>query len=169
VDQQIARRTTCFLDLGGGDLMLKTWTPDLDLANFLPKHGVTPVLVHLIGSDLDDLAYLRDMESAFAPKHTVLVLNEAAVPPGRATHVAFAPILRHEIFVAALNRGARTIQMPRLGCMQHLDRRRISFEDAEAGKVAPGQDPIGPTMRQMVFMWRETMAANMAPVAGWLH
>src|SRR5258708_1105061 len=35
VDRQIEERFTAFLDLGGGDLVLKVWARDLDLASFL--------------------------------------------------------------------------------------------------------------------------------------
>jgi hypothetical protein len=168
VDQQIENNSTVYLDLGGGDLTLKQWSRDLDLATFLERYGVTPVLLHLLSSDLDDLAYLRDLETVFAPAHTAIVLNEGMVPPGRSALSAFEPIMGHSVFLATRNRGARILRMPRLGCMQDIDRRRMSFAAAEAGEVVPGHPKIGPTMRQMVFMWQAEMEKSFAGVAPWI-
>lgn len=167
-DTQIERRTTSFLDLGGGDLTLKQWARDLDLAPFLAKHGITPVLLHLLGSDLDDLAYLRDLETVFAPPHTAIILNEGMVPSGRSPVAAFGPVIDHPVFKAAVARGAVVLKMPRLGCMQEVDRRRLSFQDAEDGKVKPGQDKLGPTMRQMISLWRRDTEASMQAIGAWI-
>jgi hypothetical protein len=167
-DTQIERRSTSFVDLGGGDLTLKQWARDLDLGPFLVKHGITPVVLHLLGSDLDDLSYLRDLETVFAPQHTAVILNEGMVPAGRSSLTAFEPIISHPVFKAAVARGAVVLKMPRLGCMQEVDRRRLSFQNAEDGNVKPGQDKMGPTMRQMVTIWRREMEAAFAPIASWI-
>ncbi|MGD0108633.1 MAG: hypothetical protein ABSC06_32020 [Rhodopila sp.] len=168
VEDQIETRRTTFLDLGGGDTILKQWSRELDLAQFLHSYGVTPVLLHVLGSDIDDLAYLRDLETVFAPPHTAIVLNEGMVPSGRSPLAAFEPFLSNEIFQAACKRGAAVVKMPRLGCMQDVDRRRIGFADAEAGNVKPGQEKLGPVRRQMVAMWRREMVAGTAPIASWI-
>jgi hypothetical protein len=168
VDTQIERRGTTFLDLGGGDQTLKQWSRELDLAQFLTKYGITPVLLHLLGSDLDDLTYLRDLEAVYAPKHTAIILNEGMVPPGRSPLTAFGPIIDHPVFKAAVDRGAVVVRMPRLGCMQDVDRRRLSFRDAEAGKIKPGQDRFPPTMQQMVALWRRATAEAFQPIATWI-
>ena len=125
-DDQIGSRANCFLDLGGGDLTLKQWTRDLDLSAFLTSYGIRPVLLHLLGSDVDDLAYLRDLETVFAPPHTAIVLNAGMVPTGRSPTTAFAPILEHTVFLDAITRGAKVLKMPRLGVMQDVDARRLS-------------------------------------------
>lgn len=170
VDRQIEDRFTAFLDLGGGDLVLKTWARDLDLAPFLGSHGVIPVAFHFLGCDLDDLTYLRDIETVvkFQPAATAIVLNEGMVPPGRAVLTAFEPIINHEIFRDAVKRGARVMRMPRLACMHEIDRRRLSFQDAEAGAVKPGQERIGPVNRQLISLWRKEMEASFAPVVAWI-
>jgi hypothetical protein len=170
VDAQIEHETPCaFLDLGGGDLTLKQWAADLDLAQFLPANGVIPVLFHLLSSDLDDLVYMRDLEAVFAPPHTAIVLNEGTLAIGRDPAVAFEQTLSHPILRAAADRGVRVLSMPRLGCMQDIDRRRLSFQAAQAGIGKPGQDKLGPTRRQMIAMWRRQMDANFAPVASWIN
>jgi hypothetical protein len=167
-DTQIERRSTSFLDLGGGDLTLKQWARDLDLAPFLAKNGITPVVLHLLGSDLDDLSYLRDLETVFAPQHTAVILNEGMVPSGRSPIAAFGPIIDHPVFKAAVSRGAVVLKIPRLGCMQDVDRRRLSFQDAEDGNVKPGQERMGPTMRQMISLWRRDMESNTAQISSWI-
>jgi hypothetical protein len=162
VDTQIEKRTTVFLDLGGGDQMLKQWSRELDLAAFLEQHGITPVLLHLLGSDVDDLAYLRDLETVYAPKQTALILNEGMVPAGRSAASVFEPVVADPIFKAAMKRGAKVVRLPRLGCMQEVDRRRLSFEAAEQ----PGG--LTPTMRQMVTLWRRAVPDALAPVLPWI-
>lgn len=167
-DTQIERRSTSFVDLGGGDLTLKQWARDLDLGPFLLKHNITPVVLHLLGSDLDDLSYLRDLETVFAPKHTAIILNAGMVPSGRSALTAFEPIISHPVFASVVERGAVVIKMPRLGCMQEVDRRRLSFQDAEDGAVKSGQEKMGPTMRQMIAIWRREMEACITPIASWI-
>jgi hypothetical protein len=170
VDQQIERRFTAFLDLGGGDLVLKTWARDLELAPFLEGYGVMPVALHFLGCDLDDLSYLRDIEEVarFRPKHLALVLNEGTVPPGRVARNAFEPIIQHHVFRSAIERGARVVRMPRLACMHEIERRRLSFADAQAGTVKSGQEKIGPVARQQVSIWRRDMEQSFATIASWI-
>jgi hypothetical protein len=52
--------------------------------------------------------------------------------------------------------------------MQDVDRRRLSFRDAEAGKIKPGQDRFPPTMQQMVALWRRATAEAFQPIATWI-
>jgi len=167
VEGQIENRFSAFLDLGGGDLILKQVARDMDLVPFLERHGIQPVAVHVLGPDRDDLAYLRDMEQAgvFAPAATILVLNEALVPANRSVKPAFETLVQHEIFRAALGRGAKAVWMPRLAAMHEVDNRRLTFSDAEGGKVKEGQAPIGPWNRQVVAKWRRDMEAAFADVA----
>lgn len=167
VEAQIEQRFTAFLDVGGGDMILKNVAREMDLTSFLAGHGIEPVAVHLIGPDRDDLAYLRDMEAdgVFAPPATVLVLNEALVPANRAVRPAFQGVVDHEIFRGVLARGGKAVWMPRLAAMHEVDNRRLTFSDAEAGKVKEGQAPLGPWNRQVVTKWRQHMEAAFADVA----
>jgi len=167
-DRQITERFSAFLDMGGGDLVLKNWAASIDLAPFLVENGITPVALHFMGSDIDDLTYLRDIETIFQPRHTAIVLNEGTLSPGRVARKAFAPILRHDIFLAAAERGAQVVRMPALACMQEVEIRGLGFQDAQAGKVKPGQAMIGPVARQKISLWRKEMAASFAPIASWI-
>ena len=169
-EQQIERRFTALLDLGGGDLLLKQLAREIGLAGFLDANGVQPVAVHLIGPDRDDLAYLRDVEQdgLFAPEATILVLNEALVPVGRSVKAAFQTVLDSPIFQAAISRGATPIWMPRLAPAHEIDERRLTFAAAESSRVKSGQLPIGPWNRQLIANWRRLMEQNFAAVGPWL-
>lgn len=170
LEQQIAERFSMFVDLGGGDLVLKEHAHALSLVEFVGGYGIDPVAVHFLGGSLDDLAYLRDIEEtgAFAPERTVLVLNEGILPPGKAPAKAFEPVIGHEVFRAAVKRGAKPVVMPRLGCMAEVDRRRLLFEDAASGRVKPGQEAVGPVNRQVLRLWLRGMDAAFAEVVPWL-
>lgn len=167
IDAQVEHRRSIFLDLGGGDLSLHAWARDLDLVPFLIDNGITPVLIHCLGSDLDDLAYLRDLEGVFAPPHTAILLNEGLVPANKAPLTAFEPTLQHEVFRAAKARGAVVVRLPRLGCMQELERRRLTIQAAIDNNVGSGQ-PFGITGRQMIVMWRRQAEQTLAPILPWI-
>jgi hypothetical protein len=169
-EQLIAQRLTAIMDLGGGDLLLKQLAREIGLVSFLEANGLEAVAVHMLGPDRDDLAYLRDVEQdgLFAPKATILVLNEALVPKGRSVEAAFKPALESPVFLAALKRGAKSIWMPRLAPAHEVDDRRMTFAAAEASRVKEGQSPIGPWNRQLIANWRRDMERNFAPVADWL-
>ena len=171
VEQQIESRFTAVMDFGGGDLILKRVAREIGLVEFLVGHGIRPVAVHLIGPDRDDLAYLQDVEAdgVFAPDATILVLNEALVPPHRTAASAFAETVRsHPILERTIARGARLVTMPRLEPASEIDLRRLTFAAAEAGRVREGQAPIGPWKRQQIARWRRSMEEAFDPVADWL-
>lgn len=171
VEQQIKDKFSAFIDLGGGDLLLKQASMEIDLCSFLEENGITPVAVHLIGPNPDDLAYLAELErdSLFAPAATILVLNEALTPPHRTAKAAFrSTILDHEIFQSACSRGAKVVFIPRLKSVDEIESRRLGFQAAVAGKLDAGQTPIGPWDRQYVVHWLRAMENNFSPVLGWL-
>jgi hypothetical protein len=169
-ERQIEKHFTVLLDLGGGDLILKQVASEIGLSDFLAAHGVQPVAVHLIGPELDDLAYLRDLEedALFAPEATLLVLNEGLVPAGRSVEAAFKVVITNPIFLEALERGAKPFWMPRLAPAHEVNERRLTFAAAEASRVKKGQLPIGPWNRQLIANWRRAMEKNFADAADWL-
>jgi hypothetical protein len=170
-ERQINEKFNAIIDFGGGDLVLKRVAAEMDLVEFLTRHGIFPVAIHLIGPDPDDLAYLRDVEAGgiFAPPATILVLNEALVPAYRTPLQAFEKtVLKHPILTEAVDRGAKLISMPRLEPALEVDLRRLTFSAAEAGKTKEGQDPIGPWKRQQIAMWLRDMERAFEPVAHWL-
>ena len=170
VDVSVNAKASLVLDMGGGDLVLPRYASSMQLVSFLEEQGVRPVALHFTGPALDDLSTLQDIEElgAFCPAATVIVLNAGLIRDTRAADVAFKAVRAHPAFETAVARGARVVVMPKLACMHEIDRRRLMFADAQHGKVKPGQTPLGPTMRQMVAIWRRSMEAAFAPVAEWL-
>jgi hypothetical protein len=162
VNQQAEDRMTVILDMGGGDQVFKRFAASLELASLLDGADIMPVALHFIGPDVDDLAYLADIENsgAFCPRQTALVLNEGLIRDARPREAAFAEVRAHSVYQAALKRGAREIWLPRLGCMQDINTRRISFGAAERS--------LGLTNRQRVAIWRREVEKALAPVAEWL-
>ena len=162
VNQQAEDRMTVILDMGGGDQVFKRFARELELAKLMDGAGIMPVALHLIGPDLDDLAYLHDVEQtgAFCPTATVLVLNEGLIRGGQPPEVAFAGVREHAIYKAALKRGAREIRFPKLACMQEINERRLLFAAAEKS--------LGMTNRQRVAIWRREVDKALLPASDWL-
>jgi len=170
LEKQIESKMTVLLDLGGGDLVLKQHAAEMELVHFMHKHGVDVVAAHLIGPNLDDLAYLQSVEQGgtFAPERTILVLNEGLISGARSERGAFEPIVQHRIFRDVVARGAKVVRMPRLGCLHEVENRRLSFAAAEAGQTKRELPPLGLTNRQRVAIWLRDMNAAFEPVADWL-
>jgi hypothetical protein len=158
------------VDFGANDLTLKRVTRKFgDFNAYLAGGGVRGVAVHFLGPDRDDLAYLRDMEEGgFAPPATILVLNEALLPPGTSTTL-FEPVMRDDIFTAAMKRGARPVYMPRLETAREINRMQLGFIAAGTGKIAKDGTRFGPWNRSITNAWRRTMLANHEPVMEWLR
>jgi hypothetical protein len=121
-----------------------------------------PVALHLIGPDIDDLAYLDEVEraGAFAPPQTVLILNEGLIKDARPKEIAFTEVRTHSIYRKAINRGAREIWFPKLTCMAEVNSKRLLFATAET--------TLGLTNRQRVAIWRREVEKALAPVSDWL-
>jgi len=170
VDNSVTNRGSVILDMGGGDLVFPRYASSLQLVSLLEDQGVRPVALHFTGPALDDLSTLQDIEEsgAFCPAATVIVLNAGLIRDTRAPDVAFRAVSEHPAFQAVEARGAKVVVMPKLACMHEIERRRLMFADAQEGRVKPGQPPLGPTMRQMVAIWRRAMEAAFAPISEWL-
>ena len=121
-----------------------------------------PVVLHFIGADRDDLAYLRETErdGLLAPTKTAIIFNAGVVPAGVSLDAAWAKHESDPALQAAVGRGAQLVRMPRLACMTVLDDKRLRF--TEAGSR------IGLTNAQRVLMWLREMERSFAPVASWL-
>lgn len=163
LERSISEHKSIVLDLGGGDQLLKHAALELDLAGFLARNGVTPVLLHFVGADSDDLAYLRETEreGLLAPEKTAIVFNAGVVPAGVSLEAAWAKHEGDAALRAAVARGAQLVRMPRLACMTLLDDERIRFTDAGSGK-------LGLTNAQRVAIWLRDMERSFEPIASWL-
>jgi hypothetical protein len=160
------------MDFGANDLTLKRISRKLGgFDAYLARGGIRGILVHFLGTDPDDLALLRDMEDGvFAPAATVLILNEALLPPYGSTRL-FEPIMQSPIFRAAVNRGALPIFMPRLEpeAARLVNHHRRNFIAAATRQRGPDGTCIGPWYSDLIMAWRLTMLENHRPVMEWLR
>lgn len=168
-------KTSAMVDLGGGDTSLhKVLSAVPDLAVAMSEAGVAPVAIYTLGPRVDDLASLASFEAmGFRPEATALVLNAGLADPMTDREDAFARVLRHSAFRAAVDRGATMVWMPRLNpddLVREIEAKRVSFVQARdaispaARKVAP----LGGFDRSKVRSWLREMAIEMAPIESWL-
>lgn len=159
----ISERQSLIVDLGGGDQLLKHAAMELGLAEFLERNGIIPVVLHFVGTDSDDLAYLRETErnGLLAPEKTAIVFNAGVVPAGVSLDAAWTKHENDPALKAAVARGAQLVHMPRLACMTLLDDKRLRFTEAQGSQ-------IGLTNAQRVLMWLRDMERSFAPIASWL-
>jgi len=166
----LEHRLSLLVDLGGGDTTLRRLVEQLpDLVEMAEAQGFAIVLFYTAGPQEEDLSPLATMEGlGFRPSATAIVLNEAMADLGDSPLQAFARVLRHSAFLAAIGRGAVPIWMPRLLPAQQVEIRRLHFRDAAAGEIGQGKTPLGPFDRSRVLNWLQAMDANFAGIRTWL-
>ena len=166
----LEHRLSLLVDLGGGDTTLRRLVEQLpDLVEMAEAQGFAIVLFYTAGPQEEDLSPLATMEGlGFRPTATAIVLNEAMADLGDSPLQAFARVLRHSAFLAAIGRGAVPIWMPRLLPAQQVEIRRLHFRDAAAGEIGQGTTPLGPFDRSRVLNWLQAMDANFAGIRTWL-
>jgi hypothetical protein len=170
----MAEKQSALLDMGGGDLSMGKLLEDVpDLAGSLDEAGVHPVALYTLSPRVDDLGVLAGYEAqGFQPKATALILNAGLADPTMPREEAFARVLRHSAFRAAVARGAVPIWMPRLdaGVAAEIEGKRLRFGQARDGQ-APADQPgaiLRPFDRSRVRKWMADMAAALAPIRSWI-
>lgn len=155
VRDQVQNRRDAVLDVGGGLTALNALIEEVKLVRSLERRGVRPVLLYVLGSDRADLDYLERFteDQTFLPAATVIVLNNGLVTNGRSANLAFEPLLDHPVVVKALNRGAKMIQMPALGCLSEVIDRGLSFHDFADGKQRDGHLESSFFDQERVWLW----------------
>ena len=162
------------LDLGGGDTSLGRLLDAVpELAEAMDGAGVSPVAIYTLGPRVDDLASLATFDArGFQPEATALVLNEGLADPTLPREEAFARVIRHSAFRAAIGRGAVQLWMPRLdpSVAAEVEAKRLHFGDARDAIQPEGRQvgPLGPFDRSRVRKWLASMEAELAPVRSWL-
>lgn len=164
--------SSALVDLGGGSTTLNRLADEVPgLATMLTTDEVAPVMIYMLGPQVDDLSPLATLEGRdFRPAATALVLNEAAVEPGQTREEAFARIYRHSAFLSAIQRGAVPLWMPRLLVADEIEAKRLHFSQARDAVPRPGtrQAPLGAFDRARVRLWLDATEAEFAEVASWL-
>ena len=174
IDEQTARRHHLIVDFGGGDLILKALARRVRLVRFFESYNIRPVMVHHFGADPDYLAFMKYFEDGelLAPEATILVLNAHVKPQRLSVTAAFEQTIEpHEIFRAAISRGAKLVAMPDLPCAHQIDRYRLMFYEAYAGRdnVSNCRPPaLSPFDRAELGMWLEDLEAQFSKFSDWL-
>jgi hypothetical protein len=170
----MAEKQSALLDMGGGDLSMGKLLEDVpDLAASLEEAGVHPVALYTLSPRVDDLGVLAGYEAqGFQPRATALILNAGLADPTVPREEAFARVLRHSAFRAAVERGAVPIWMPRLDARvaAEIEGKRLRFGQARDGQ-APADQPgaiLGPFDRSRVRKWMADMAAALVPIRSWI-
>ena len=132
------------LDAGGGVTGFSSLVEDVPIVDALASQGTDVIGLFCIGPEQADLDYLDTFARGanFMPKATMIVMNAGLVTSGRAPRAAFTPILDNAAFKTAVDRGAKTLMFPALSCMAEVTDRGLTFEEAAAGQVKPGQQPM---------------------------
>jgi hypothetical protein len=141
------------------------------LVEDLQAEGITMVAAYLFSSRLADLSPLSTLEGAgFRPPATVLILNEGRLEAGEDAEQAFAPLRRHSIYRAALDRGAVELRMPRLPVAKKIENRRLQFRHARDSYTPEGRKvvPLGWSDRISLRTWLAAMDGAMAPIGSWI-
>ena len=141
---QVTHRYHAVLDAGGGWTGFSSLVEEVPVIGALDEHGVKVVGLFCIGPEQADLDYLEHFAESetFLPEATVIVLNAGLVLSGRSAAGAFAAVRENRAFKAAVERGAQVVMMPTLACMSEVTDRGLSFAEAAAGSVKPGQAPM---------------------------
>lgn len=132
------------LDAGGGFTGFSALVEDVPVIAALAGQGTDVIGLFCVGPEQADLDYLDSFSQsgAFMPEATMIVMNAGLVLSGRSPKAAFAPIYKNAALQAAVDRGANVVMFPALTCMAEVTDRGLTFEEAAAGQVKPGQQPM---------------------------
>jgi hypothetical protein len=141
---QAKRGYHAVLDAGGGWTGFSSLVEDVPIVDALALQGTDVIGLFCVGPEQADLDYLDTFarNASFMPKATMIVMNAGLVLSGRSPKAAFAPIMDNSALKAAVPRGAKIALFPALSCMAEVTDRGLTFEEAAAGQVKPGQQPM---------------------------
>ena len=132
------------LDAGGGATGFTNLIEDVPILDSLKASNINVVAVYNLGTEQADLDFLTHYAESgmFVPERTMIVLNAGLVLSGRSASGAFAAIRENPALQSAVKDGAQVAMMPALSCMSEVTDRGITFSEAAAGIVRPGQAPM---------------------------
>lgn len=84
-------------------------------ASAIAEAGAVPVLISLVGSQVDDLAPIATLrDRGFSPDARAIVFNEASKEIGHTRDQSFGRLLTSAVVVDEVTDGAVPLWMPRL-------------------------------------------------------
>lgn len=152
------------LDMNGNDPTFARFAASVRLPELLEGMGVQPVRLRVMGPDVEDAEDLgrEDAAGGWSPAATALVLNHGTIKDRRPADVAFAAVRAHPAFRAAVDRGARVVELPALSVMAEVTAAGLRFSRAAERGV------MRATSGQYVALWRRAMEEALVPVRDWL-
>ena len=154
------------LDPGGNDPQVKRWGAEMGLVDMLQSGGIDVIAIHLLGPDVADLNYMKEIETGnlFCPKKTIVILNKALVSPGQSPRIAFAEVADSDTVKGVEARGGRVVTMEALTDMPTLEKRRLKFMDVIEGKAKVQPFTVARTRHWL----NGPMAALRGELADWI-
>jgi hypothetical protein len=167
IEYAVENQTTAVLDLGGGDTTLRETAAEMPgFASAIAEAGAVPVLISLVGSQVDDLAPIATLrERGFSPDARAIMFNEASKEIGHTRDQSFGRLLTSAVVVDEVTDGAVPLWMPRLNAAAAVESRRSLFSAARDGLTTP---PLGMFDRSKVRTWLEAMDRRFAGITSWL-
>lgn len=154
LDLMAEDRISRAIDFNGGDRVISDVHRDLDLGPFCEAIGVKLVSVLTLGPEVEDFRHMVKAAHAghLEPHQIVLALNEGVIPMGVTTLGAFEAVLAEPEFEELLDRGAKSLIMPRLACVKGLKEAGLTLY--QAAYPAKGTK-VSATLMHMSRQWLE--------------
>jgi hypothetical protein len=171
-DAMVREKWSGLIDTGGGDTAFgQVFAHGPGLVEEMEAEGIAVVAAYLFSSRYPaSLSALSTLSSAgFLPPATALILNEGTVEGGKDVEREFAPIRRHSVYRAAIDRGAVELWMPKLLPAKKIEDRRLQFRHAAGLGPAPdGKRSLGWSDKIAVRAWLARMKVAMDPISTWI-
>jgi NAD(P)-dependent dehydrogenase (short-subunit alcohol dehydrogenase family) len=173
----ILERKSVLFDLGAsGDHTIKEICYKADVTKYCVERSVTPVAIHSVGADLDDLSTIDAFERAigevgsrpvFAPPITILALNAGVTRTPGNVQEAFRPILEHDILKKALARGAKPLMIPYLEQASAINAATASFKVAIGNEGPKGKPLFDPFTQSEIESWHASVIEQLNKILSW--
>jgi hypothetical protein len=158
IQEQRAQRYNVLLDIASAyDFIIMKLRRDADFTATLETDGIRPVGIFPVGTDLGDLDHLRrHLEERLMPAEAILVvLNQGIVGQG-SLRGAFEAVKADPVIRIAESHGAVVAEMPELGCMRDVVKRRLTFQvAANDRRLVRMDDPLSFFDQERVGIWWE--------------
>lgn len=167
----VSRRASLILDLGGGDRIIAEHSQELNLPDFCEGVGADPLAIYMVGPERDDFEHVLNIIRAgyFRSPHSLMVLNQSLVRAGKNAASAFDWLYKHPGYTE-VSKAVKSIEMPRLGCMDVLRAEGLTFYEGLQNKPGKSGRPMDAARQFMIGVWMNKLEQQMvaANITDWL-
>ena len=154
IDRLATTGKDAILDIGGGWTAVHKLIQETQINEVFEELGVSLVTIFVIGLEKGDLDYLDDLQSRdFMPPKSLIVINQALLPPGISVDAAADEILDHPAVVKAMDGEATYMIFPVLNGIKAINDRQQGFFDYAENRPVAGFPPAGAFDRSRVKRW----------------